>query len=352
MSCSTPLVLQRPTTGKINRSKSVCSAPFGLRRSSLISSNSLKMTECVDHIYVLDRLTCDYLMPEAEHVIKKSHSTVNLGGDVANWQPLNFRSSMLSDFLPNTLSYSDISKFMSSPVYQIRRRGSESTFDKQAELFRKRHQPQIKSNKSVIDLTAFFQRDQELLDKKQKIADTPPPKTQLNLTEASRRILSKMQSDEPDFTASLKSKTDPFPKRAVRSRYIPTFEKTKEVPPKKRYEIADRIELDIALKQFAQDVAEVEAAEKRESAMEPGRQRLHVSARTRALAERAEERRRQKQRAQTQPEPEPEQEKTKSKQRKPGKMPGYLSLITEAMKTRELRDDQKPLKRKKGKNTV
>ncbi|OHT11212.1 hypothetical protein TRFO_01152 [Tritrichomonas foetus] len=192
-------ILAKPKqTMKIKRAQS---ALFDLKKnrkpdpdlSFLISNNSRLISDIVSNIPVLDRLTCDQLVPEARTILQKSHTChlfqLNPESKV---EELNFPSSVLKEILPNTASYADLTKYMKSPQHRIRIRGQIPSFEKSLLNLTLRKHKKSKATSSTIDLTDFFRRDQELLDRRESFAVQKPEKAISYMSPNSKRIIRKL----------------------------------------------------------------------------------------------------------------------------------------------------------------
>lgn len=167
--------------------------------SYLISNKSKEISDIVSYVNVLDRLTCDYLMPEAKREMRRSKSQglIRPREEESDSDNFNFDSSLLKDIFPNSQSYENLNNFMQSPHFKCRIRGQTATFEKLASQISPQRKTKPLRSSSEIDLKEFFSRDQELRNSKESLGNPPPPDFHKNCVDHSLAIVKRIRAN-PD----------------------------------------------------------------------------------------------------------------------------------------------------------
>lgn len=284
--------------------------------SYLISNNSKLISEGVSYIPVLDRLTCDYLVPEAHNVLRKTKSLSCFPTENKPVQDLQFESTMLSAILPNTVSYMDLTTFMKSPQHRIRRRGQTPSFEKALQLYinipqRKYHGP--------FDLEEFYRRDQELIHKKDQLANHPPPKIKKLSNNYSQKLAKQAEMKSPQSVNSKKGINSPKRESSVTPK--------KQQSPKKRptYRLSATTEVMANIKLLQHEINRIENEnDMRKKDKEISKQKHYMSPQIKKRANKAQARREEEG-------PKANLETTPKKETpKPfyHKVPGYMSDVS------------------------
>lgn len=253
--------------------------------SYLISDNSRDISDVVSYVPVLDRLTCEYLVPEAEKIMIKSKSMdlLHLVGNTV--EKLEFDSSALSEMLPNTMSYADLSRFMSSPQYHVRIRGQTPSFEKILNEFKK----SLKNSSCVhapIDLTDFFKRDAELIQLREEIANPSPPEIRLNASPRSQKLA--LKSLERRNSIDLQRSQEEFQtiQKSIRQEQ-PEYKKKVQA---KHAVFAQKTETSIKIFNLRQETYVKVAKNAQEKENKKQSTQIHASPKNKKLAKRSEER--------------------------------------------------------------
>ncbi|KAK8889183.1 hypothetical protein M9Y10_033928 [Tritrichomonas musculus] len=262
--------------------------------SYLISNNSKILSNMVSNISVLDRLTCDYLIPEARKCLRRSKSFSDLGSD-DHIQELRFSSSILSEIFPNTISFSELMQYMMSPQHKVRIRGQIPSFEKiVAQL---NYSKKLHKNKS-IDLTDFFKRDEELLEKKKRLANPKPPRVPKFTNESSKKIIK--NAEKKKELKEIKSSFSPVTPKATSKKFSkiePNQSQTKSANSysKSKFRLAQTAEQMANINKTRKEIAEFEEKNrKKEKLNDENRCINYLTPGTVEKAQRAEIRRKEK----------------------------------------------------------
>lgn len=171
----------------------------GDSESGIGFDGNITFPSIVNRVDVLDRLTCGTLMPEVLAGMRQSHTLVDASENMD--LSSTFNSTILAEFIPDVASYVNVKNFMNSGAFRCRIRGSSPSFDKLARSLTgvSRRRPIPRS----VSFDDFFVRDAELIEKKDKLANTRPPKARRCLSPGSERVLRRKAKRVEDTSASV-----------------------------------------------------------------------------------------------------------------------------------------------------
>ena len=257
----------------------------------------MDISSVVDYIPVLDRLTCDYVMPEAKKVLEETYC-------MKNHQPTqtHFESSLLSSSIPNLLAYNNIEKYMGSPQHQVRYRGCTPSFEKQLKLTRSRSVPRMSKEEIKEFMNDFLKRDNALNQQKQaepkplEIYSYISPKSEGIAIRKRKQIKIDEKQKEAEKAEAELQETEKRQKKIVEQRQATIRAKkmflnrsvSKPKPVQQGEVESAKIEISMVVKQIRQTELDVQKIDNRDD------YRHTIDARTLRLAKRAEKSRKKR----------------------------------------------------------